>query len=298
MGATAVLDRHHLTVGRGDLVGTDAESRPERPLERNEKAAGSTVSRRLFRHRSVRAAIAGIPPVRGIPPAFARKHPNSTKAKLESHLFDLGIVAQEVGRDQPGVIRCRRQEVARAKVARLEPLAPGQPGRGQHRVRTGQQHDLGHRRLAGRRSAHGDRPVPADVAGQARGERVRYQPFALGPHAQVFADLVARRFDGGRPGQLDRLGTLRVQLELDGGDIGSSFVSRCGHPHIVASPQITVLPRRRTRSGSAASPTPTSARRSFTSVATSASRNAATQRSTTSRPQPDRLTPHWGRMDT
>jgi hypothetical protein len=243
MGATAVLDRHHLTVGRGDLVGTDAECRPERPLERNEKAAGSTVSRRLFRHRSVRAAIAGIPPVRGIQPAFARQHPNSTKAELESNLFDLGIVAQEVGRDQPGVIRCGWQEVTGAQVARPEPLAPGQPGRGQHRVRTGQQHDLGHRRLGVRRSTHGDRPVPADIAGQARGKGVRYQPFALGPNAQVFADLVARRLDGGRPGQLDRLGTLRVKLELDGAEVGSGFVSRCGHAHIVASPQIPVLPR-------------------------------------------------------
>jgi hypothetical protein len=27
--ATAVLDRHNLTIGRGDLIGTNAERRPE-----------------------------------------------------------------------------------------------------------------------------------------------------------------------------------------------------------------------------------------------------------------------------
>jgi hypothetical protein len=58
VGTTPVLDRHDLTVGARNLIGTDTESGPQRTGERHEEPAGAAAGRCLLGDRGIRATIA------------------------------------------------------------------------------------------------------------------------------------------------------------------------------------------------------------------------------------------------
>jgi|GEM_PF-6058459 len=221
----AVLHRDHLPVGLGDLVAAHPEAGLQRAGQRQEEPAGATGSRRLPGHRAVRAVLAGEPPVGGLQPAQPRHHPDPAQAQLEGGLLDLWVVGEQVGRYQPGIVRGARQQVAGAQVAGLQPLAPRHPVRRAQRVLARQQHHLGHRGFGLRRPHHGDRPVPADVAGQRGGEGVGDGKLALRLHAEVLTDLGTGHLHGSGPGQLHRLGGAGVQ---------ALRLARIGHLDILA----------------------------------------------------------------
>ena len=69
-------------------------------------------------------------------------HLLAAQAELEGHGLDRRVVGQRVGRDERGVVRDGRQQVAGAEVAGAHPLVPRHPGRRQQRAVAGQQHDL------------------------------------------------------------------------------------------------------------------------------------------------------------
>jgi len=211
MRAAAVLDRHHLTVGLGDLVAAHPEAGPQGTGQRQEEPAGAARGGRRLGHRAVRAVVAGEPAVGRLQPPQPRHHPDPAEAEFEGHLLDLRVVGEQVGRHQPGVVRVGGQQVAGAQVARLQPLAPRHPLRRAQRTLARQQHHLGHRRVGFGRPHQGDRPVPADVAGQGRGEGVGDGQLALRLHAQVLADLGAGHLLGGGPGQLHGRGGAGVE---------------------------------------------------------------------------------------
>jgi len=216
MRAAAVLDRHHPAVGGGELVAADAETGLQGAGQREVETAAATVRRRLLGHRAVRPEVALVPPLGGLGPAEPGEHPHPAEAEFEGDLLDLRIAGVGVAGHQPGVVRRGRQQVAGAEVTRLQPLAPRHPGRRQQRAVTRQQHHLGDARLTTGRPHHGDRPVPADVAGQRGREGVGGGVLALGPYPEMYAHLGARaaglgdadvgagQLHRGRPGLLDR----------------------------------------------------------------------------------------------
>jgi hypothetical protein len=116
----------------------------------------------------------------------------------------LRIVGQQIRGRQPRVVRGRWQQITRAQITSLEPLAPGHPLSRKQRAPAGKQHDLSDGGLGVRGTGDGDRPEPAEVAGQGGRERVRHHPLGLGADAEVLADL--RTGDVGRrgPREVDR----------------------------------------------------------------------------------------------
>jgi hypothetical protein len=238
MRAAAVLDRHHVGVGIGELVGAHAEACLQRTRQRDEETAGAAVGRRLLRHCAVRTELRGVPAVGGLQPAVPGQHLHPAQAEFEGHLLELLIAGVGVTRHQPGIVRRRRQQVAGAEVARLQPFAPRHPVRRQQGTVARQQHHLGHPRRPVRRPHQGHRPVPAAVAGQGGGKGMGGHIRGLGPYAEVRADLRLRtpclgdahvgtgQVHRSRPGLLHRP---RESL-VDGQPFG-----RCVHVVIVAS---------------------------------------------------------------
>ncbi len=125
---------------------------PKRP------AANRPASRRTRRCRSGRApawpsgcpgrSSLALPAVGGGQPAEPGQHLDPAEAQFEGDLFHLRVAGIGVAGNQPRIVRWWRQQVARAQVTRLQPLAPGHPVRRQQRALTRQQHHLGHARLA------------------------------------------------------------------------------------------------------------------------------------------------------
>jgi hypothetical protein len=186
------------------------------------------VRRCLLGHRAGRAVVGVLPPFGGRQPAVPGKHPDPAETELEGDLLDLRVAGVEIAGHQPVIVRRRRQQVARAQVARLQPLTPRHPGRREQCALAGQQHHLGHARWRVRRTHHGDRPVPADVAGQGGGEGMGGRVLVLSPDPEVAAHLGLRaaglgdahvgrgQFHGGRPSLLDRGGENLVDGERFG----------------------------------------------------------------------------------
>ncbi len=226
MRTTAVLDRDHPAVGTGELIGTDTEGGPQRAGQPDEEAAGPALGRGVLGHLAVRTEVAVLPALGRIQASIPGQHPDPAEAEFETDLLDLRITGVEVARHQPGIIRRGRQQITRAQITRLQPLAPRHPLRGQQRTLAGQQHDLGHARLGLRGADQRHRPVPAEVTRQGTRETVGGGVFGLGPHAQVGADLRAGlagladpdvragQIDGGSSGQIDGGGENRVDDEL------------------------------------------------------------------------------------
>lgn len=245
-----MLDGHDPAVRGRDLIGADTESGPQRSLDRQEEAAGAAVGGGLLCHRSVGATLPGIPAICRIEAAPAGQHPDPADAEFEGDLGDLRVVRLQVGRHQARIVLLGRHDVARAHVTGAHPLGPRNPLRSEQRVRPGQQDDLGHGRREALRAAHGDRPVPAAIAAQLGGERVRDESFALRAHPQVVthvSGLAGRRVE---PGDIGR----RRTCQIDGGSaLGVQFDTRvlgverlaggmvAGHSH-----RASVSPRRTT----------------------------------------------------
>jgi len=235
--AAAVLDRDHPAVGGGELVGAHAERRLQRTAEGDQKAAAAAGGRCLLGHRAVRAELGVVPALGGIEPAGAGEHPGPAEAEFEGDLLDLGVAGVGVAGHQPRVVRGGRQQVAGAEVAGLQALAPGHPGGGEQRPVAGQQHHLGHLRLALGGAHHRDRPVPAEVTRQPGRERVGGGVLALRPDAEVRADLGRRatglgdahvgtgQRDRGGTGRLDRLGDGRIEVGRQGRSV---HTGHCG----------------------------------------------------------------------
>ncbi len=220
MRTTTEFHRDDPAVGVRDLVGTDAETGPQRTGQRDEESAGAAVCRGLLGHRGVWALLAGVPALGGLDPAHLRQHPDSAETEFEGDLLDLRIVGQQVAGHQPGIVRRGWQQVAGAEVTRLQPLAPRHPLRRQQGTLAGQQDHLGDGRWAVRRAHHGDRPVPAEVAGPRGGKGVGGGQFVLRADAEVDADLAA--------GHLDRRGTGLIHRRGQDGVDGLRF-GGCAH---------------------------------------------------------------------
>ncbi|MCW2541036.1 MAG: hypothetical protein JWN95_2761 [Frankiales bacterium] len=199
-----VTDDPAITVG--DFVGTDAECCSQRARQLHHEAARTAVRRGLLGHRSVRAAVAVVPPLGRVVASEPREHPDAADAQFEGDLVDLLIVSVQVTRDQARVVRGRRQQITGAQVAAFDPFVPWHPGRREHRRFAGQQHDLGHRRVVTRHPAHRDRPIPAAVAELLGRESVGHRVFGFGPDTQVFPDGVSTEVNRRRPRKFDRAG--------------------------------------------------------------------------------------------
>ena len=243
MRTAAVLDRDHPAVGDGELVGAHAESGLQRARQRDEEPAAAARRGCLLGHRGVRAEVGILPAFGGVQPALPGQHPFPAQAQLEGHLLDLRIARVGVARHQSRIVLRRWQQIAGAQVTRLQPLAPRHPGRSQQRTFAGQQHHLGHPRRRVRCPHHGDRPVPADIAGQPRRERVGGRIRSLRPYPEVTADLGLRpaRFDDADigAGQLDRRRPGGLHRRGDG-LVDGERLGRClhsGHCLIVSSGQ-------------------------------------------------------------
>jgi hypothetical protein len=114
MRPTAVIHRHDAAVRRGDLVGAGAESGLHRARERQEESAGATEPGCLLGHRRIRSPVADEPAVGGIEPAETGQHPRASHTELEGDFGHLGVIGQDVGRHQPGVVDRRRVDVTGA----------------------------------------------------------------------------------------------------------------------------------------------------------------------------------------
>ena len=154
---------------------------------------------------------ASVAPLRSGPGAH---HPAPSQTDLQGDLVDLWITGGQVTGYQPRIIRQRRQQVARAQVARPDPLIPGHPFRRQQRRRPRHQHDLADRRVFGTRaSGHDDSPLPALITGQMRQETVGSAGRIFVSDAEVVTHRVgAAELDDRRPRRLHGVGEQGRQL--------------------------------------------------------------------------------------
>ena len=252
MRAAAVFEVDDMAVG-GQLVAAYPEHGAQRPGKRQEEPAIAACALGGLRHLRRRTVVAVVPALRRFGAAPGAHHPAPSQTDLQGDLVDLWITGGQVTGYQPRIIRHRRQQVARAQVARPDPLIPGHPLRRQQRRRPRHQHDLADRRVVGTRaSGHDDSPLPALVTGQMREE-------AVGSAGRIFvsdAEVVAHRvgtaeLDDRRPRRLHGVGEQGRQLRrpLFGGrrrrlPSGPGHVVRCFHRALIVPQSRRVRPHR------------------------------------------------------
>jgi hypothetical protein len=133
MGAATVVGRDDPSVRVGKLIATCAEHGSQRSGQGEEETAGLAVGRSQPRHRSIRPPDPGLPALCKVETTVPGEHPRAALAQFEGNLLDGWIVREQVARRQPRVVRRRREHVARAQIAWLQPFGPRHPFRGKQR---------------------------------------------------------------------------------------------------------------------------------------------------------------------
>lgn len=219
VGAAAVVQVHHATVGRRPLVGAHPELAAQGPGELGEEAAAGAVRRDGAATAAsgglARAEVALEPALCGVAAALRGEHPGTTQAELPQGDAILVLVAGGlIALLEPLVLLVEGQQIVGTDVRGLQPLGPGLPVGGEDRLLTGQQRALGDRGgLGARGTGEDDHPGPAAVSGHGALEDMGDQSLAAGLDAQVLTDLA--RFgdlEQRLTGELDRLGRDRVEL--------------------------------------------------------------------------------------
>ena len=164
------VDGHHVGIGRAVLVRTDAERGAERATDEDQEAAAATLGRRLLGHRRFGAEVALDPAFGRVDSSIPGKHAHPTEPDLVRHhaqlIVNVHVVQRRVAvgpeaRDQPVIVRVRRQQIAGTQVTGADPLRPRDPLGGPQGLTARKQDDLVHRdHGSAGRARQRDRPVP------------------------------------------------------------------------------------------------------------------------------------------
>ena len=227
MRATAVVAGNDPAVVRGVGVRAATEHLAEHAAQRDEKPAAGAGRRGGPGQWRPRPVLAVVPALGGLITAGRGQYPGPAREgplrdvqrpgrigrfrRAVGVPVDYGVVpGQHHHGDEPFVVIVRGKQVTHADIAGLEPVAPGDPGGGQQRVRPRDEGAVvnGHvARARGTRDGHG--PAPAGVSGIEAGEQVGDDPVAPRLHATMLSHLLGaddvgqrgtRQVDGLRAG--------------------------------------------------------------------------------------------------
>jgi hypothetical protein len=228
---TAVVEADDAPVVGRPRVRAGTEELPQAAGDPHEVPARRTGGRRRASRRGLGPGFAPVPPGGGLVPALVIENPRSPETELGEHrpveVVERVVAVRRVGTAgllerlvEQRVVPAVGQDVGLAQVTRGDAVGPRHPGRGEQRVRAGQEDDLADRRHpgAGHAREH-DRPLPSPVAGVRAREPVGDDTLTLGRRREVPPDGAAGHV-------LDRSPCLVDRSRGDGVDPGHGHASR------------------------------------------------------------------------
>ena len=174
MRATAVIQGDHAAVVSGPLVGAHAEHGAHGPGQAQQEAAGGAWGVSLAHAVGVRAMITVVPALGGLFDTFGAQDPGAPQVELiQGDSITLLLAGGLPSGLKTLVGLALGQAIGAGDITGHKPIRPGDPGRRQQRILTGQElHFTNSGGTPARWTGQGHGPAPPPVAGHSAVEEV------------------------------------------------------------------------------------------------------------------------------